>query len=174
MTCWSTTINKTFRDIYSFLVKILFEPQHDKTNKVSVHPAKVKINISLHPPSLIRVFAVCLKKPWVLSYPLSAQRRPWSDWADAQADLSLCWAHTHFIGFVMSWLIFVIFILSGSSKKSNVSFYHSLTSVHSDRQCLVKYSASVSSYSKIGFIDIEVPLTKSPFRVMQNQHRCKC
>ena len=33
------------------------------------------------------------------------QRRLWSDWADAQADLSLRWAHTHFAGFVMSWLI---------------------------------------------------------------------
>ena len=29
-----------------------------------------------------------MKKPWVLSYLFSAQRRPWSDWADAQADLS--------------------------------------------------------------------------------------
>ena len=57
-----------------------------------------------HPPSLIRVFAVRLKKPCVLSYPLSTQRRLWSDWADAQADLSLRWAHTHFVGFVMSWL----------------------------------------------------------------------
>ena len=28
-----------------------------------------------HPPSLIRVFAVYMKKAWVLSYPLSAQRR---------------------------------------------------------------------------------------------------
>ena len=28
-----------------------------------------------HPPSLIRVFAVRMKKAWVLSYPLSAQRR---------------------------------------------------------------------------------------------------
>ena len=37
-----------------------------------------------HPPSLIRVFAVRMKKPWVLSYPLSAQGRLWSDWADAQ------------------------------------------------------------------------------------------
>ena len=27
-----------------------------------------------HPPSLIRVFAVRMKKAWVLSYPLSAQR----------------------------------------------------------------------------------------------------
>ena len=35
-------------------------------------------------PPLIRVFAVCMKKAWVLSYPLSAQRRLW---ADVQADL---------------------------------------------------------------------------------------
>ena len=54
-----------------------------------------------HPPSLIRVFAVRMKKAWVLSYPLNAQRRLWSDWADAQADLSLRWAHSHFVGFVM-------------------------------------------------------------------------
>ena len=32
-----------------------------------------------HPPSLNRVFAVRMKKAWVLSYPLSAQRRPWSE-----------------------------------------------------------------------------------------------
>ena len=42
----------------------------------------------------------------VLSYPLSAQQRLWSDWADAQADLSLRWAHSHFVGFVMSRLIY--------------------------------------------------------------------
>ena len=34
-----------------------------------------------------------MKKAWVLSYPLSAQRRLWSDWADAQADLSLRRVH---------------------------------------------------------------------------------
>ena len=70
-----------------------------------------------HPPSLIRVFAVHLKKPWVLSYPLSAQRRLWSDWADAQADLSLRWAHTHFVGFVMSWLNSYNRILTTISKE---------------------------------------------------------
>ena len=58
-----------------------------------------------HPPSLIRVFTVCMKKAWVLSYPFSAQRRLWSDSADAQADLSLRWAHSHFVGFVMLQLI---------------------------------------------------------------------
>ena len=42
-----------------------------------------------HAPSLIRGFAVRMKKVWVLSYPLSALRRVWSDWADAQADLRL-------------------------------------------------------------------------------------
>ena len=59
-------------------------------------------------PSLIRVFADCMKKAWVLSYPLSTQRRPWSDWADAQADLSLRWVHSHFVGFVTRRLCFCL------------------------------------------------------------------
>ena len=46
-----------------------------------------------HPPSLNRVFAVCMKKHSVLSYQLSTRQRLWSDWANAQADLSLRWAH---------------------------------------------------------------------------------
>ena len=40
------------------------------------------------------VFFVRMKKPWVHSYPLSAQRRLWSDWADAQADLSSLGEHS--------------------------------------------------------------------------------
>ena len=52
-------------------------------------------------------WAVRMKKAWVLGYPLSVQRRLWSDRTYAQADLSLCWGHTHFVGFVMSWLIYV-------------------------------------------------------------------
>ena len=83
---------------------ILYEPPHDKTNKMAcgVRPAKG------HPPSLIRVFSVRMKKAWVLSYPLSAQRRLWSDWVDAQTDLSVRWAHNHFVGFVMRRLIRVL------------------------------------------------------------------
>ena len=57
-----------------------------------------------HPPSLIWVFAIRMKKAWVLSYPLNAQQRLCSDWVDAQSDLSLCWAHSRFVGFVMSRL----------------------------------------------------------------------
>ena len=40
------------------------------------------------------------------SYPLSGQRRLWSDWEDAQADLSLRWVHSHFVGFVVRRLIY--------------------------------------------------------------------
>ena len=60
-----------------------------------------------HSPSLIRVFAVRMKKAWFLSYPLSAWRRLWSNWVDAQADLSLHWAYSHFVGYVMSRLIYM-------------------------------------------------------------------
>ena len=67
--------------------------------------SSIRFSGSCNPPSLIRVFTVRMKKAWVLSYPLSAQRRLWSDWADAQADLSLRWAH--FVGFVMMRLKWV-------------------------------------------------------------------
>ena len=52
--------------------------------------------------SRIRVFAVRMKKHWVLSYPLSALRRLWSDWVDALADPSLCWAQISLL--VLSWV----------------------------------------------------------------------
>ena len=70
-----------------------------KPNKVSVHPAKTQISLGIHPVWL--VFAVGMKKAWALRYPLSTQRRLWSDWADAQADLSLRWAQSHFVS--LSW-----------------------------------------------------------------------
>ena len=70
-----------------------------------------------HPPSLNKVFAVRMEKPWVLSYPLSGQRRLWSDgrgctgWSESSlADQTgqmprLIWVFAgrtgHFIGFVV-------------------------------------------------------------------------
>ena len=76
----------------------IYEPPHDKTIKVACAPSEDSDQPG-HPPSLIRVFTVRLKKQWALSYPLRAQRRLWSDWADAQADLNLCWAHSSFCWF---------------------------------------------------------------------------
>ena len=76
----------------------LFNPNEqssDKTNEMACAPNKDSDQPG-HPPSLIRVFTVHMTTPWVLSYPLSAQRRLWLDWADAQADLSLCHVHMPF------------------------------------------------------------------------------
>ena len=86
--------------IKEFWKKLINEPPHDKTNKMACAPSEDSDQPG-HPPSLIRVFAVRMKKAGVLSYILSAQQRLWSDWADAQADLSIHWAHSHFVGFVM-------------------------------------------------------------------------
>ena len=49
----------------------LFEPPHDKTNKMTVRPAKTQISLGIRP--VRSVFAVRMKKAWVLSYPLSAE-----------------------------------------------------------------------------------------------------
>ena len=74
-----------------------------KPTKWHVRPAKTQISLGIRP--VWSVFAVRMKKAWVLSYPLSAQQRLWSDWADAKADLSLRWVHSHFVGFVTRRLI---------------------------------------------------------------------
>ena len=74
-----------------------------KPTKWPVRPAKTQISLCICP-----VWSESsLKKAWILSYPLSAQRRLWSDWVDAQADLILRWAHMpfYFVGFVMRWLM---------------------------------------------------------------------
>ena len=70
-----------------------------KPTILPVRPAKT--DQPGHPPSLIRVFVVGMKKAWVLSHPLSAQRRLRSDRANALGDLRLRWAHSHFVG--LSW-----------------------------------------------------------------------
>ena len=75
-----------------------YELQQDKTNKMTCVPSEDSDQPG-HPPSLIRVFAVRMKKHLVLSYPLSAQQRLWSDWVDAQADQSLRWEHRSFCWF---------------------------------------------------------------------------
>ena len=64
------------------------EPPHDKPTKRPVRPAK----------TLIRLGGCRMKRAWILSYPLSAQRLLWSDWADAAwrelGFLATHWAHS--------------------------------------------------------------------------------
>ena len=97
-----------------------YEPRHDKTNKTSVRPANTQISLGIRP--VWSVFAVRMKKAWVLSYPLSTQRWLWLDWADAQADLSLRWAHTRFVGFDMSWLISPIKVVYWTLKEYTLCY----------------------------------------------------
>ena len=68
----------------------IYKPPSDKTNKMTCAPTED------YQPGLIRVFAVRMKKLWILDYPWSTQRRLRLDWADAQVDLSLQWAHKSF------------------------------------------------------------------------------
>ena len=92
------------RDCSFFLISP-YIPPYDKTNKWHVRPAKT--DLPGYPPSLIRVFTVRMKKDWVLSYPLSAQRRlmdPQAVLILFRAHVPFCWfcremAHYHFISY---------------------------------------------------------------------------
>ena len=93
-------------------VPLTVEPQHDKTNKVSVRPAKTQISLGIRP--VWSVFAVRSMGSWGPKVSLCGQRGLWSAWA---ADLSLRWTHSHFVGFVMSRLSYVVKLQSGSDTK---------------------------------------------------------
>ena len=87
----------------AFLIPMIsvYEPRHDKNNKVSVRPAKTQISLGIRP--VWSQSSLCAH--WVAKVPmfLHADSEDWSDRADAQADLSLRWAHSHFVSFVMSF-----------------------------------------------------------------------
>ena len=117
-----------------------------------------------HPPSLIRVFAVRMKNAWVLTDPLSAQRRLWSAWADAQAYLSLHWTHIHFVGFVMRRL-------KSQTACSSQQTIHPIVWRHLDLHCLqiLSYTEGSGEWfvnsSGFRFADIQSPgLTTKGFK----------
>ena len=68
-----------------------------KPTKWPLRPARTQISLGIRP--VWSEFAVCMKNHWVLSYPLRALQRLWSDWAVAQADPSLRWAQRSFCSF---------------------------------------------------------------------------
>ena len=80
-----------------------------KPTKMSVVPAKIQISLGIHP-----VWTVFVVRPTGSQGPKVSscgQQRLYSDWADAQADLNLSWAHNHFVGFVMSQLNYEFYVL---------------------------------------------------------------
>ena len=77
---------------------LLFEPQHDKPTKWHVRPANTQISPGIRP--VWSESSLCAE--WVDKDPRFLpvdSRRLWSDWADAQADLSLRWTHK----FIFCW-----------------------------------------------------------------------
>ena len=74
------------------------EPQHDKTNRVTMRPAKTQISQGIRP--VWSESSLCAQ--WVAKD--SGFLRADSEDSD-QSDLSFRWTHTHFVGFAMSWLI---------------------------------------------------------------------
>ena len=62
-----------------------------KPTKCPVHPAKTQISLGIYP-----VWSESSLSAWRNIGPLTtywAHSEDWSDWVDAQADLSLHWAH---------------------------------------------------------------------------------
>ena len=91
----------------------IFEPPHDKTKEMACAPNEDSDQTGRIQRRLRSAWACAqsdqssLCAQWVgkdTSF-LNADSEDWSDWADAQAGLSLRWAQTHFVGFVMSRLI---------------------------------------------------------------------
>ena len=81
-------------------------PPHDKINKMACAPSEDSDQPG-HPPSLIRVFAVRMKKAWVLSYPLSASDD--SDQTGHTSTSSCCWlCRTHTVLLICSVLYFYL------------------------------------------------------------------
>ena len=79
---------------YTHLSRVMTKP-----TKWYVRPAKTQISLGIRP--VIRIFAVRMKKDWVLSYPLSAQRRlirlgGCPGWSESSLG-------AHAILFVLSW-----------------------------------------------------------------------
>ena len=76
-----------------------FELLHDKTNKIACAPSEDSDQPGCHLPSLISIFAGYSMGSLRPKLSSCGQRRLWSDWANAQSDLSLHWAHRSFCWF---------------------------------------------------------------------------
>ena len=87
-------LHSFFEWCVEYVVFILNEPQHDKTNKMTCAPSKDSDHPG-HRPSLIRVFAVRMKKPWVLNNTLNASRVSDQSAPGAHVNLFVCHAVAH-------------------------------------------------------------------------------
>ena len=97
MLCLSQEILLTLLCMLLFMIHIWNKPPHDKTNKMTECSAKTQISLGIGP--VWSESSLCTQ--WVAKDPsfLHADSEDWSDWANAQADLSLHWVHKPFCWF---------------------------------------------------------------------------
>ena len=81
----------------SLILECLLEPRRDKTSKVTVRPAKTQISLGIRP--VWSESSLCTQ--WVAKVPsfLHVDSEDSDLCADAQADLSLRWAHMPYCWF---------------------------------------------------------------------------
>ena len=91
--CWQDYLKETLKSN---------EPRDDKTNKMSVRSAKTRISLGIHLVWSESLLSAWRKLGFLATHWMHSE--DCSDWVDAQSDLSLCWAHSRFVGFVMSRL----------------------------------------------------------------------
>ena len=90
----------------AFLVSLdIFEPRHDKTNKMTVHPANTQISLGICP--VWSESSLCTQ--WVAKDPsvlqVDSKDSDQTGWMPRL--IFLRWTHSHFVGFVMSLLNYV-------------------------------------------------------------------
>ena len=70
-----------------------------KPTKWHVRPAKTQVSLGIRPVWLESSLSAWGKLGSLATH--WAHSEDWSVWAVAQADLSVCWVHSHFVSFVM-------------------------------------------------------------------------
>ena len=101
--CWSHPRIKLLSQTvhHCYMSRLMTNP-----TKWHVRSAKTHISLDIRPVWSESSLSAWRKRgSFASSYPLNAHRRLWSDLADAQTDLSLGWAHSVFVGFIMRRLI---------------------------------------------------------------------
>ena len=116
--------------VFSFYVMLLFEPQHDKTNNMVCAPSEDSDQPG-PPLSLIGVFAVHTMGSKGLNVSSCGQQRLCSDWADAQAGLSIRWMHWSFCWFCYEAAHLLCWIASTANNNTETEIYWFIVAVNS-------------------------------------------
>ena len=127
---WITKVVMVVRTRPVFYSKVRAHMSRDmaKPTKWNMCPAKTQISLGIRPVWSESSLSARRKLGSIATH-WAQQRRRWSNWADAQADLSLRWVHTHFVGFVMSVLIYSVCVLTN---KFDPAVWPTLINIHTE------------------------------------------